>query len=350
MNTSKRWINKFKFAVELLTSAIGVALIALGLVLGETNTLGLILLSAGTSIVAGTIISVLAHWFGADRAAFDELIKKVSKAEQFRDHMNEAGIFEVSDAFDIDTLRDGIKNSKKNVSILDNFIAEDISRVETALVNANARGVSVRVIILNPESESAKQRSLDLGHDTPDYVQGRIKRNIRIFKELQSKHKLNKLEVKAHRSLPSLQILIFDNKAYAGFFFHGHESSAGKHLKIYFFHNEKRTTFGEDINEEFETVWKQEQNITVVASISVIDHDFQPQFITVAEGTTVMWTNNGGHSHTVTAADDSFTSGELKPGRTYDHTYTTAGTFRYHCIKCGSGEYGEVKVVATTWS
>ncbi len=58
---------------------------------------------------------------------------------------------------------------------------------------------------------------------------------------------------------------------------------------------------------------------------------FQPADLTVAVGTTVTWTNKDSAPHTVTADDSSFKSGNLSIDATFSQTFSTAGTFAYHC-------------------
>jgi plastocyanin len=58
---------------------------------------------------------------------------------------------------------------------------------------------------------------------------------------------------------------------------------------------------------------------------------FMPMSLTVAVGTTVTWKFDDSTDHTVTADDQSFTSPALGKGKTYTHTFTTAGTVKYHC-------------------
>ena len=67
------------------------------------------------------------------------------------------------------------------------------------------------------------------------------------------------------------------------------------------------------------------------ASASIIDFGFQPASITVKAGSTVTWKNTGSVTHTVTAGDGSFDSGQVAAGSSFQHTFTTAGTFAYHC-------------------
>jgi len=58
---------------------------------------------------------------------------------------------------------------------------------------------------------------------------------------------------------------------------------------------------------------------------------FNPVTITVTTNTTVIWTNKDGTAHTVTSNTGDFDSGNMATNGTYSHTFTTAGTFPYHC-------------------
>jgi plastocyanin len=68
---------------------------------------------------------------------------------------------------------------------------------------------------------------------------------------------------------------------------------------------------------------------TVNASIE--DFTFRPGRIEIAAGTTVTWTNRGQVTHTVTADDRSFDSGNIEPGERRSLTFSRAGTFSYRC-------------------
>jgi plastocyanin len=67
------------------------------------------------------------------------------------------------------------------------------------------------------------------------------------------------------------------------------------------------------------------------ANVAVGDNTFTASTITITEGDTVVWTDNGVRPHTVTADDASFDSGNLSTGQTFSRTFTTAGTIRYYC-------------------
>jgi plastocyanin len=66
-------------------------------------------------------------------------------------------------------------------------------------------------------------------------------------------------------------------------------------------------------------------------SVTIKDFEFTPATVTIKVGGTVTWTNNGPSTHTVNADDGSFDSGSLSQGKTFSHTFQTAGTFSYHC-------------------
>ncbi len=67
------------------------------------------------------------------------------------------------------------------------------------------------------------------------------------------------------------------------------------------------------------------------SAVTVANFSFQPATITVPVGTTVTWTNTDSAGHTVAADDGSFTSGTLGTGAMFSQTFSTAGTFAYHC-------------------
>ncbi len=79
-------------------------------------------------------------------------------------------------------------------------------------------------------------------------------------------------------------------------------------------------------------------------SVDVADNEFRPDPAIVAVGGTVTWTLVGAAAHTVTADEQSFNSGLLKPGESYQYTFTTLGSFAYTCL-VHPGMIGTVEVV-----
>jgi plastocyanin len=74
-------------------------------------------------------------------------------------------------------------------------------------------------------------------------------------------------------------------------------------------------------------------NIVNGAAGNTSSNGFSPPTITLVIGVnnTVVWTNNDNFPHTVTANDGNFSSGNMNPGDIFTWTFTTPGTFAYHC-------------------
>ena len=66
-------------------------------------------------------------------------------------------------------------------------------------------------------------------------------------------------------------------------------------------------------------------------AVSIAGFAFQPGKLGVVVGDTVTWTNNDGASHSATADGGAFDTGVLAGGDSGSFTFTTAGTFAYHC-------------------
>ncbi|HYT33770.1 MAG TPA: right-handed parallel beta-helix repeat-containing protein [Ktedonobacteraceae bacterium] len=66
-------------------------------------------------------------------------------------------------------------------------------------------------------------------------------------------------------------------------------------------------------------------------TVSAIDNAFSPLELHINAGQTVTWVNNGQTTHTVTADDHSFDSGDFDSGQTYKHTFTQPGRYPYFC-------------------
>jgi LPXTG-motif cell wall-anchored protein len=95
----------------------------------------------------------------------------------------------------------------------------------------------------------------------------------------------------------------------------------------------------------------------LAASVTVGDNFYSPQTITISAGQSVTWTypSSGSSIHSVTADDGSFNSSPgcpgnvnacMGPGDTYRHTFSSAGTFPYHCLVHGFAMSGTVVVQA----
>ncbi len=67
------------------------------------------------------------------------------------------------------------------------------------------------------------------------------------------------------------------------------------------------------------------------AAVSIANFAFGPASLTVAKGTTVTWTNTDAAAHTSTSDNGAWDTGSLAKGASGSFTFTTAGTYPYHC-------------------
>ena len=58
---------------------------------------------------------------------------------------------------------------------------------------------------------------------------------------------------------------------------------------------------------------------------------YAPTPVNISAGGSVTWTNSDSTTHTSTADDNSWGSGSIAPGASYTRTFSSAGTFTYHC-------------------
>jgi len=86
-----------------------------------------------------------------------------------------------------------------------------------------------------------------------------------------------------------------------------------------------------------DVVTKELQMADIQASSNVnaeiADFSFKPTTISIKAGDTVVWTQQDGSPHTVTAVSgpESFESGNLRKDQTFSHTFNTPGTYEYKC-------------------
>ena len=66
-------------------------------------------------------------------------------------------------------------------------------------------------------------------------------------------------------------------------------------------------------------------------SVSMFDFGFSPATLTVAQGSSVTWSNTGLARHTVVADDGSFRSPDVRSAQTFSRTFAAPGTYTYIC-------------------
>jgi len=67
------------------------------------------------------------------------------------------------------------------------------------------------------------------------------------------------------------------------------------------------------------------------ATVTIADGQFSPAQVSVLVGQNVTWVNQDQRDHSIVADDGSFSSGNLKPGRSFSNRFTSPGTVGYRC-------------------
>jgi plastocyanin len=79
------------------------------------------------------------------------------------------------------------------------------------------------------------------------------------------------------------------------------------------------------------------------AAVTIQDFTFSPSAVNVKVGAAVRWVNTGPSAHTTTSDEGTWDSGQLNPpmgggiygggspGGSFQFTFNTPGTYRYHC-------------------
>ena len=68
-----------------------------------------------------------------------------------------------------------------------------------------------------------------------------------------------------------------------------------------------------------------------INSVIMSDMKFAPETITIPIGSSVTWHDLDNKTHTATANDDSWDTGDMGPGASHSVTFGKAGTYKYHC-------------------
>lgn len=81
-------------------------------------------------------------------------------------------------------------------------------------------------------------------------------------------------------------------------------------------------------------------------AVTISDNKFTPSSLTIPPGTTVVWQWTGKNQHSVVGTFDSTAvdSGTHQGSGTFSFTFTTAGTYNYHCGVHGPAMSGKIVV------
>ncbi len=191
-------------------------------------------------------------------------------------HLN--GIVRVHPALPEETFGEWVCTATKRVWILQTWVARAV-RYKDALLTAATNHAAdpdftMRVLLLNPRTAVAEQRSKDIlmsslgqidTEEIKDYAGRQIQASLDDFHMLHRiiQHKVyagtsiekEVLEIRTHACLPSFSLYLCDDHALIGFYLHGDISPAGPQLEVDFSVGREASPLIAMIEDEFETLW-----------------------------------------------------------------------------------------------
>lgn len=179
----------------------------------------------------------------------------VSSEAELRQMLKESGLKGIYERHHREKVIDEIGQSNKEVRVLHTYLVEP-STFENAFVAASQNGAKIKILLLDPDSSSAKQRSIDMWPgDNPDgadeaYVPSQIRLTLDEFRKIKQENNLDNLEIRLYDTLLSVQIFLCDDELYLGFYPHGRKSLEAAQLRIF-----GQTYLSEQFLSEFDLVW-----------------------------------------------------------------------------------------------
>ena len=141
------------------------------------------------------------------------------------------GITAVRSELSLNVLEAYILNTQKSIRIQDSWLVDpERYRRMFFAVFQKRQEVCIEILLLDPESAFAKQRSVDLHAREEGFVSERIKDAFHEFNLLREAGV--KITMAYYNSLPSVQQIACDQHRFIGFFTHGERSDLSPQLEI----------------------------------------------------------------------------------------------------------------------
>jgi hypothetical protein len=147
-----------------------------------------------------------------------------------------------------------IASSHTEVDILETWtgLLEDShrERFRTALGGSLAKGVEVRILLLDPESAAAEQRAEELHHtQVPVLIMDNLRHLYQLHRTLDPLT-ARQLRVRVYDASPSIQLYRWDDKAYISFFPVGVRAYDARQIEAFM-----SSPLGEFVASRFEELW-----------------------------------------------------------------------------------------------
>jgi hypothetical protein len=154
------------------------------------------------------------------------------------------------------------------------------SRFEAVVGDAVARGVSVRILLINPTTLAAEQRELELGQ--VEELRPRLARNLETLQRLHEaldQHGAARgghadFQVRLYASGPAVTMYRWDDRALVSFYPVGKVSGQSTQLEVAI-----ETPLGDFVNTRFQQVWRSADPYRALVSVTVRDERAERSYL-----------------------------------------------------------------------
>lgn len=214
---------------------------------GSIKSFGTVFLSAGVIGFGYSIILKRGFLKEVQDSIDKQFYNRYNELKSFR----ESGIVSSYTSFPTESISANILASEKKVKILDTWIGYYME-IEKVLIPILRKGVAVEILLLNPESEQAIQRSYDIGRISPSYVKDQIILNLQSLSIIYDRlGKPQNLKIRTYDSTPVFTSYTSDKSTFIGFYWRKSNAEKGNYLEV----NNLDFGFGQKTKLHFEDLW-----------------------------------------------------------------------------------------------
>src|SRR5262249_47854786 len=212
------------------------------------------------------------------------------------------------------------------------------------------RGLTVKILLLDPYSIAAEQREKEIGRaarrrgevpDERDSVQSVIRRNLRdldIFRATLPDDERDRLQARIYDATPAIRLLTQDDTGYVAFFPRGIPSTQGRRLAI-----NMNTSLGQFCRDKFDELWDTDLTPTITlgaymrlpldfATEGAAEHQLKAQYVK-ADGRIYVALTDLPHAVIATGVERCLVSAPLK-GET--------ASYRAKALRAGDADYEDI--------
>ena len=256
----------FKSQSIIISMAIfttGLILIFISNSINESNKLIEILNQLGFVLVPSGLISFIFEY--SLRQSFlqsmrNEFTFSLRKEFESLGQLQNAGIVEIYESLSDDLIVNHFSQANDQIKILQTWIP-DLVQIEKSFKYAYINNCSIQILLLDPNSDFAKERSVQMGFENSEAVITNINSNIMELRRVCKEFNIQKnFELKLYSAVPLMQIYSFDNMSFMGFYWQGKMAMHGPQLLI----KGHDTYYGKEINNYFNFMWNSAKPIKCV--------------------------------------------------------------------------------------